>query len=453
MSDPRDPRTEPGAAEQGASAGEQPSAGAAAPTPPAPPRRLLRYPDQAPLGGVAEGLGVHLGVDPVLPRIVFVLLALFGGGFGLLLYLILLLVIPKAHTAVPTDQVVSPTRTRTWVGALLIAVGGIVLLGQLAALPGLAFFGLEGLGNVLTSGAVLALLLIGGGVALLLLDRRDPDADAAGAAPGDGPPAAAGTEPARSPAAPSTPAAAPPAGTATTQQLASPTAPTQGAAQGSTEATSAAPGPPPQAPPSRLGRLTAGVLLVVLGGAWLADQVGVASVGATEALALALLVIGGGLVVGGFWGRSRGLIAWGVVVAVLLLTVGTVQVGLDTARTTFGDGVGDRSWTPATLAEVEDRYGLGLGDAELDLSAVDFAGEEREITATVGAGTLAVTVPADVDVTVRGTVNAGELDLFGQRTSGAGQVSRTVSDTVDDPDGALELETSVGAGEILVERD
>jgi phage shock protein PspC (stress-responsive transcriptional regulator) len=44
--------------------------------------------------GVAGGIAQYVGVDPVLIRIIFVLLALFGGG-GLLLYLICWLLIPE----------------------------------------------------------------------------------------------------------------------------------------------------------------------------------------------------------------------------------------------------------------------------------------------------------------------------------------------------------------------
>ncbi|MFC5380608.1 PspC domain-containing protein [Aquipuribacter nitratireducens] len=43
--------------------------------------------------GVAAGLARYLGVDPVVVRVGFVLLALFGGS-GLLLYVVGALVIP-----------------------------------------------------------------------------------------------------------------------------------------------------------------------------------------------------------------------------------------------------------------------------------------------------------------------------------------------------------------------
>ena len=47
------------------------------------------------IGGVCAGIAEYLGLDPTIVRIVWVLL-LFFAGFGILLYLILWIVMPKA---------------------------------------------------------------------------------------------------------------------------------------------------------------------------------------------------------------------------------------------------------------------------------------------------------------------------------------------------------------------
>lgn len=60
-------------------------------------RRLYRDDDNRVFGGVCSGLGYYLDIDPVILRIVLVVLFLLGG-FGLLLYLILWIVVPKART-------------------------------------------------------------------------------------------------------------------------------------------------------------------------------------------------------------------------------------------------------------------------------------------------------------------------------------------------------------------
>src|SRR5205823_487149 len=61
------------------------------PQPPPPPsgprrsRRLTRRSDQKVVAGVCAGLGEHFGVDPVLFRVAFIVLAVLGGT-GLFLY-------------------------------------------------------------------------------------------------------------------------------------------------------------------------------------------------------------------------------------------------------------------------------------------------------------------------------------------------------------------------------
>ena len=46
-------------------------------------------------GGVCAGIAAYLGLDPTIVRIVWVLM-LFFAGFGILLYLILWIIMPKA---------------------------------------------------------------------------------------------------------------------------------------------------------------------------------------------------------------------------------------------------------------------------------------------------------------------------------------------------------------------
>ena len=53
-------------------------------------------PDDKYIGGVCGGLGAFFQIDPTWVRIIF-LIGIFAG-FGILLYLILWIVIPKAHT-------------------------------------------------------------------------------------------------------------------------------------------------------------------------------------------------------------------------------------------------------------------------------------------------------------------------------------------------------------------
>jgi phage shock protein PspC (stress-responsive transcriptional regulator) len=60
-------------------------------------RRIYRDPDNRMLGGVCAGLASWFNTNMWLIRAIFVLL-LFGGGFGLLLYIILWILLPEAKT-------------------------------------------------------------------------------------------------------------------------------------------------------------------------------------------------------------------------------------------------------------------------------------------------------------------------------------------------------------------
>lgn len=61
-------------------------------------RRLYRDGDSRVLGGVCSGMGAYFNMDPVILRIIFVLLFFVMGPFNILLYLILWIAVPKAKT-------------------------------------------------------------------------------------------------------------------------------------------------------------------------------------------------------------------------------------------------------------------------------------------------------------------------------------------------------------------
>jgi phage shock protein C len=83
------------------------------------------------LGGVCGGLGEYLGVDPVLFRIGAVVLV-FAGGAGILAYAIAWIVVPEADEGSEVDasarEPLSRGRARVIVGAVLICLGGLLLL-------------------------------------------------------------------------------------------------------------------------------------------------------------------------------------------------------------------------------------------------------------------------------------------------------------------------------------
>lgn len=57
-------------------------------------KKLVRSRSSRVIAGVCGGLGEYFNLDPVIFRIVFVVLSL-GGGFGVLLYLIMWIAVPE----------------------------------------------------------------------------------------------------------------------------------------------------------------------------------------------------------------------------------------------------------------------------------------------------------------------------------------------------------------------
>jgi signal transduction histidine kinase/phage shock protein PspC (stress-responsive transcriptional regulator) len=96
----------------------------------APRPRLERSRNDRVIAGVAAGIGHHLGIQPVVVRIAFVVLS-FTLGFGVVVYLLAWLLAPEEPMEAP-----QPSRTRLLVrptigqalGGLLILVGILLLL-------------------------------------------------------------------------------------------------------------------------------------------------------------------------------------------------------------------------------------------------------------------------------------------------------------------------------------
>jgi len=57
-------------------------------------KKLRRYPDDGVIGGVCEGLGKYLNIEPSILRIIWILLIL-GLGIGIIPYIIAWICIPE----------------------------------------------------------------------------------------------------------------------------------------------------------------------------------------------------------------------------------------------------------------------------------------------------------------------------------------------------------------------
>ena len=95
-------------------------------------RRLYRSRTNHILGGVCGGLGDYFRLDPVLIRLVWLILILFGG-IGLILYVIAWIIIPYEREDEAALSVPPPTRGagkgRFWWGLVLVVMG-VILWGS-----------------------------------------------------------------------------------------------------------------------------------------------------------------------------------------------------------------------------------------------------------------------------------------------------------------------------------
>ena len=111
------------------------------------PKKLRRSLDDKIIAGVCGGLGKYFDVDPLIFRILFVLLTIFGGS-GILLYVILWIVIPEeAEGERPKDLGEQIKKGATKMAQEIKETGpdskgrGRVLAGIIVILVGLMFLG------------------------------------------------------------------------------------------------------------------------------------------------------------------------------------------------------------------------------------------------------------------------------------------------------------------------
>jgi phage shock protein PspC (stress-responsive transcriptional regulator) len=224
--------------------------------------------------------------------------------------------------------------------------------------------------------------------------------------------------------------------------------------QGGGGASSWTPPPAPERPSSLLGRITFGLALVTVGALWILDISVGTSIGVGRIVAAGLLVLGLGLVVGGFVGRARWLILPAALLTpvVLLATVLSPMTWADVDVRT--DGVGERIERPASVAEAETGYQLGAGSLRLDLTGLTLddleAAGTTVIDVQIGAGEVVVDVPDDVTVVVAARAGAGEVALFGTEGTGLGVTRNEALAPSGDGGPTIELDVQVGFGTVDV---
>ncbi|WP_217235154.1 PspC domain-containing protein [Streptomyces sp. AC555_RSS877] len=170
-------------------------------------------------------------------------------------------------------------------------------------------------------------------------------------------------------------------------------------------------------------------------------------------LACALIVLGVGIAISSFLGRTgAGSVFLAIVTAGLLAGAAALPGDINThwERTT---------WRPAAVAQVEQQYDLGTGVGILDLSRLDLAKRQTVATqADVGMGRLLIIVPADVTVKVSIDVGVGDIQLPGDDEQDVDVAPGKHKEVTLTPaagvkaTGTLDLDLRVGIGQAEVSR-
>jgi hypothetical protein len=219
----------------------------------------------------------------------------------------------------------------------------------------------------------------------------------------------------------------------------------------------ATPPPGPPQPKFRLFLLTFSLILVAVGALAAADLAGL-TVAPGGYSALALAVIGIGLIIGAWYGRARSLILLGLVfVLALIVSNGVSRVGADGWHNWAG--VSSSLWAPESLDQLAPSYDHEVGNATLDLTGIDFStaavrGSDVSVSVSTDLGNLTVLLPPNVDVVIDASVDVGGADVLGETWGGLNPGSRSFTDLgADGPGGGeLRIDARVDVGNLEVVR-
>jgi phage shock protein PspC (stress-responsive transcriptional regulator) len=352
-------------------------------------RRLVRRVDGRMVAGVAAGLADATGTDALWWRLAFVVLTA-AGGLGVLTYLLLWWVIPRADLPRSAGQRFAAhfPDAPSWIGVGLLLLGAVLIVGQL---------------GLWTPNVAWAFLLIGLGIVLY---RREAERT------GREEPAPAAWEPAAEPWSPST----------QTEIIRSPKPPRERAL---------------------VGWLAFGLALVVGGVMWALQDAGSADLSLAQILGAPLAVLGAGLLVASFVGRGR----WTILPALLLvppaLVASMIHVPLD--------GVwADRTFTPHTAAGIGTSFEQSGNRMLFDFTKLEPGEHPAPITATMGVGQVVVIVPKGMPLTVHAEVGAGSLQPLGGAELGGLSVEDTSRVEGANPL-VMDVQIDIGSFEMYVE--
>jgi phage shock protein PspC (stress-responsive transcriptional regulator) len=189
-----------------------------------------------------------------------------------------------------------------------------------------------------------------------------------------------------------------------------------------------------------------GALLAAAGVFGLLSVLDVYDVDLAVALAAGVAIVGVAIAAGAMTQRRvGGLVFLGLILLSAFAAAAATPVSISS-------GVGERMESPAAFSALRPDYELGIGELNLNLSAITLPPGTTSFDASVGVGNLVITVPQDVALEIDAQAGVGEVNVLGEHEDGVdAQRSFSVAgSTADAP--VLDIEADVGIGNIEVRR-
>lgn len=366
------------------------------------------------LAGVARGIADNFGIADWIPRVFFIVTT-FTGGLGIVLYAACWAFIrSEDEPRSAADRFFSDASSpRSWFGVALILVAAIIIASNFT------FFA----GEVIWAAALLVvglLLYLG----YIPVGRKgedettpEPVEDALPMSDENGESGVAGKEFS--------------AGGTTTAPLPSSPMP---------------PDLPPREPreKSMLGRLAIGLMLLGVGILAAIDNIESLPVDAhpRHYMALAVTILGIGLLVGSIAGRARWLILVGAILVPTLVLSPVFEYGW--SRDRFEVVV-----SPTSFDQIEQGYSIDTGSLVIDLTGLDWEGQRVELTATADLGYIEVQVPEDVAIRGAAQVDVGRVSGPGVGSTSFRNPSVAFSTPGDAGVVILDLQLDIGNIEVV----
>lgn len=366
---------------------------------------LVRPLDGRVLAGVSLALANRYDVPLWIIRALFIVTTFFGG-LGVALYAAGWLLIRSEDEEEPPAQrfLGSASKPQAWIGIVLIFVATAILLDAVTFVSA---------GVLWAAGLLLVGVLIYTGHLEIPIRIQTDDKEGVQAmttteerASGDSP-AGGGTPPAPTPAA-------------------------------------SKPKPVQPKPRSVLGRLTVGFMILAVGVLAVLDNMASVSVDAEPRhyMALAVTILGLGLLVGSVWGSARWLILLGVVLVPTLLFSPAFEVNWTSESYNV-------EHEPRFFDDVQDDYSIGVGSMAIDLTQLDWDGQTLDLNARVDLGNLQIRIPSGVGIDGTASVDVGRVSANGRESSGIGNPHLTFDEPGDL--GTVILDAQVDVGNIDID--